>query len=408
MAVSLEYFSLLRVVSICGSLLVLYFFVNKARVALFGPLHKIPGPFIARWTNIRLKLAVLSGKRMYYIDSLHQKYGRIVRVAPLEVSISDPAAFKEMHKIQGGLRKSDWYVKLTGESEPGMFSVTDPKVHSERRKLFANAFTSGFLKKVEPSIRSKAELAVARIKEEIQLQGTADILKWWTFLATDVIGELCFGDSFRMLEQGKKNDYIHELEYTTVFTGLLAELPFLKPLFAFLPIPIFRRIYSSRTRLEAYGSESIARYRRSLVANPDQATPTFFTKVLQSGTLSDRQVELEATNNIVAGTDTTASTLTYMTWAVLRNPEIRARVLKEVESLPEGFSSEDVARKCPYVGCVIEETLRLYNAAPGSLPRAVPKGGKEFLGFYMPEGVTVATQAYTDHRDGSVFWEPLK
>jgi len=203
MTVSLEYSSLLRLVYISSSLLILYIFINKARVALFGPLSKIPGPFIARWTNIRLKLAVLSGKRMYYIDSLHQKYGHIVRIAPLEVSISDPAAFREMHKIQGGCRKSDWYIKLTGESEPGMFSVTDPKQHSERRKLFANAFTSGFLKKVEPSIRSKVELAVARIKEEVQLQGTADIHKWWTFLATDVIGELSFGDSFRILEQGK-------------------------------------------------------------------------------------------------------------------------------------------------------------------------------------------------------------
>jgi len=203
MATSLEYTNLLRVVYISSSLLILYVFVSKARVALFGPLSKIPGPPIARWTNIRLKVAVLSGRRMYYIDSLHQKYGCIVRVAPFEVSISDPTAFKEMHKIQGGCRKSDWYTKLTGESEPGMFSATDPKVHSERRKLFANTFTSGFLRKVEPSIQSKVKLTVARIKEEVQIQGTADVLKWWTFFATDVIGELSFGDSFRMLEQGK-------------------------------------------------------------------------------------------------------------------------------------------------------------------------------------------------------------
>jgi hypothetical protein len=29
------------------------------------------------------------------------------------------------------------------------------------------------------------------------------VLKWWTFFTTDVIGELTFGDSFRMLEQSK-------------------------------------------------------------------------------------------------------------------------------------------------------------------------------------------------------------
>lgn len=213
MAPSLESSSLVRVVYISTSLLILYVFVSKARLALLGPLSKIPGPLIARWTNLRLKLAVLSGKRIYYIDSLHQKYDRIVRIAPLEVSISDITAFKEIYKTQSGCRKSDWYAKLTGESEPGMFSVSDPKVHSERRRLFANTFTSGFLKKVEPSIRSKVELAVARIKEEVRTQGTADVYKWWTFLATDVIGELSFGDSFRMLEQGKVSTRsIHALQ----------------------------------------------------------------------------------------------------------------------------------------------------------------------------------------------------
>ncbi len=34
-------------------------------------------------------------------------------------------------------------------------------------------------------------------------RGVADVFKWWTFMATDVIGELSFGESFRMLEHGK-------------------------------------------------------------------------------------------------------------------------------------------------------------------------------------------------------------
>lgn len=46
-------------------------------------------------------------------------------------------------------------------------------------------------------------MTIARIEEEIEKTGTADIFKWWTFMATDVIGELSFGESFRMLELGK-------------------------------------------------------------------------------------------------------------------------------------------------------------------------------------------------------------
>lgn len=38
---------------------------------------------------------------------------------------------------------------------------------------------------------------------ELTDHGVTDVFKWWLFMATDIIGELTFGDSFRMLEIGK-------------------------------------------------------------------------------------------------------------------------------------------------------------------------------------------------------------
>ena len=52
-------------------------------------------------------------------------------------------------------------------------------------------------------MKARADLAVEKISLEMQERGAADVLKWWTFFTTDVIGELTFGDSFRMLEQSK-------------------------------------------------------------------------------------------------------------------------------------------------------------------------------------------------------------
>lgn len=37
------------------------------------------------------------------------------------------------------------------------------------------------------------------------LAGNADLMQWWTFLATDTVGELGFGESFGMLEKGEVN-----------------------------------------------------------------------------------------------------------------------------------------------------------------------------------------------------------
>jgi hypothetical protein len=56
----------------------------------------------------------------------------------------------------------------------------------------------------EAEIRRKTTLAVDRIqKAALQPSKGADVLKWWTLMATDVITHLSFGESFGMLEQGK-------------------------------------------------------------------------------------------------------------------------------------------------------------------------------------------------------------
>ena len=47
------------------------------------------------------------------------------------------------------------------------------------------------------------DLAVKGISKEMAKRGAADVFKWWMFMATDVIGELSFGESFKMLESGK-------------------------------------------------------------------------------------------------------------------------------------------------------------------------------------------------------------
>ena len=78
--------------------------------------------------------------------------------------------------------------------------MIDAKQHAMRRRLFAQSFSKSSLARFEAQIKGKVETAVLKINRDIKL-GRADILKWFTFMATDVIGELSFGESFNMLEQ---------------------------------------------------------------------------------------------------------------------------------------------------------------------------------------------------------------
>jgi cytochrome P450 len=123
--------------------------------------------------------------------------------------------------------------------------------------------------------------------------------------------------------------------------------------------------------------------------------------------ITDNEVRSEAANLIIAGSDTTAVTLTYLVWAVLKHRDLQTRLEEEVTQLSDELGMTEL-EAAPVLNSVIEETLRLYGAAPGALPRVVPTQGMTVDGHDIPAGVEVSTQAYTSHRDPRVFPEPLR
>ena len=186
-----------------------YYILASAVVAVFAltlhrvmssDLYMIPGPAIARLTHWWLKWHVISGRRVQYIHELHQTYGSVVLIAPNEVAIADVAAAREIHRAGNGYVKSDFYQKLVGGANHNVFTMVDPEEHAKRRKLLSQPFNKSAIMRVEDVVRSKVDLAVAKIKRDAEV-GKADILKWFTFMATDVLGELSFGESFDMLHK---------------------------------------------------------------------------------------------------------------------------------------------------------------------------------------------------------------
>ena len=135
--------------------------------------------------------------------------------------------------------------------------------------------------------------------------------------------------------------------------------------------------------------------------------PTLFSKLFKAGEegMSDEEVIADAQAYIIAGSDTTAVTLTYLVWSICRDDGIKQNLLEELSSLPDDFDAAHL-RDLPYLNGVIDETLHVYGAAPASLPRMVPTGGANLSGFWIPGGTTVTAQAYTMHRNPSVFPRP--
>jgi cytochrome P450 len=154
-----------------------------------------------------------------------------------------------------------------------------------------------------------------------------------------------------------------------------------------------------------YARQSIQRYRKQLGSDPKPTLMTPLFKAEGEDGLSEWDIVCEAQGYIVAGSDTTAVALTYLVYAVCRDQKVRGRLVAELATLPEDFTEQDT-RELPYLGQVINETLRLYSSAPSALKRVVPPEGAYLAGYRLPGGVTVSTQAYTFHRDPTIFPDP--
>ncbi|CAH0045042.1 unnamed protein product [Clonostachys solani] len=361
-----------------------------------------------------LKFYTLTGRRMQYVHSLHQRYGSVVRLSPNQLAFCDPDAFVAIHKIGSGFTKTQWYEDFSGGAggtgiEIGLFAMTDVKKHASRRKLFARAFSAASLRSnCEDVVKEKVEKAVYRIMIEARDTGEADIMKWWMLMASDIIGQLSFGESFELLELGEKSHHIQVLEAAALGATLQYELPGILGLLRRIPIPKLNLLVTAPNLVHRYGEAAVLNLR----CHSDNRANLFATMLAQSEAaaekfeLTDDDVRKEASNFILAGADTTAITLTYLVWAVLKRPDLQARIEEEVSTLGPA-PSDEALEQLPLLNAVIEETLRLYGAVPGNLPRVVPEGGVSLGGYAVPEGIEVETQAYSLHRDPNVFPDPL-
>ena len=119
------------------------------------------------------------------------------------MSFTNQEDVKKIYNIHTGYAKSSWYLNFVSGGAETIFTTTKIDLHRKYRRLLSAPISESSLQVHSSQVHSRADLAIQKMREEMSTRGVADIAKWWLFMATDIIGELTFGESFQTLEQGK-------------------------------------------------------------------------------------------------------------------------------------------------------------------------------------------------------------
>lgn len=110
--------------------------------------------------------------------------------------------------------------------------------------------------------------------------------------------------------------------------------------------------------------------------------------------------------NILAGADTTATTLTAVLYHLLKNPACLAKLKRELDAaaLPRPVRYQDAAA-LPYLDACVKEALRVHPGVGLLLERVVPREGLALPagGVFLPPGTVVGMNAWVVNNDKGVF-----
>ncbi|WP_404786512.1 cytochrome P450 [Altericista sp. CCNU0014] len=111
--------------------------------------------------------------------------------------------------------------------------------------------------------------------------------------------------------------------------------------------------------------------------------------------MTDDELRDELLTILFAGHETTATTLAWALYQIHQQPEVREKLLKELDSLGESSPPMEIAQ-LPYLTAVCQETLRMYPVLPVIFPR-IAKSPVQIAGQWFDAETTFMPTNYLVH-----------
>jgi cytochrome P450 len=185
----------------------LYIFALSIYRLYFHPLARYPGPVIAKLTDGYMLYHAWRGDRHLEFWRLHERYGKFVRFGPSSISVNSSTALKDIYGFRANVQKAEFYDAFVHPA-PNTHNSRDKELHARKRRVLSQAFSESAIKGMERyilgNIRTFCEGLGELSRGNVDEKGWTvprNMADWCNWLAMDILGDLCFGKAFHMLER---------------------------------------------------------------------------------------------------------------------------------------------------------------------------------------------------------------
>ncbi|EQC34485.1 hypothetical protein SDRG_07813 [Saprolegnia diclina VS20] len=394
----------------------LYFFVLAPA---WSPLRAIPGPAAShiifgnlkeiidtKWANGHypepgLKWTLQYGGAVHYRAFLSHR-----------ILLTDPEALKHVFLTHGDTYPRDptarrFLSNLTGGD--GLLS-SEGDVHTGMRKLLMPHFGYAKVKTFVDVFQHHTAHLMRHLDTVVASGASVDMHDLFTKLTLDVIGVSAFGYNFESLAGSNSTtlEAYHMMNNTPSLAYFVGSL--ILPGFKHYPLPRLVKMKRAKAILFKVVDDVIAKK----LAHPRDIATDLLDLMLDESTQTDHKVSaaearVHVLTFLLAGHETTSTTLAWVFTLLAQHPEAEAKARAEARAVQKAYGSISYAAlgDLKYISAVIHETLRIFPTITTLASRIadaddhIPlESGKP---IFVPKGTTIVANTGVMHRN-PLYW----
>ncbi|KAI8193336.1 hypothetical protein K4K49_010990 [Colletotrichum sp. SAR 10_70] len=302
--------------------------------------------------------------------------GPVVRYSPSRLLINSSTAAREISSHGANVIKSKAYQALV-HSAPNTLTIRNREDHARRRRILSLAFSDAQLRAYEAILLRHIETLCLNLSDNAKSQASSsgsealDMSHQCDYFTFDIMSEVIFGMKYNALREPKYRFVMSALEASNVRISALVQASSLA--LGRIDKYLFADSIKSRNKFLGFlGSLLKSRAKASFSDNGNVFSYLETAKDPDGeSTLSKSEIRAESATLVVAGSDTSSTTLAATLFYLSGNASAYARLCHEIRSTFDSVEDIRIGAKlssCNYLRACIDEALRM----------SPPVGGKGF------------------------------